>query len=68
MVRDAKGLRDLQEYLASIKDFDDAAFADATGGADRAELMELLDRLTGMLAELDELTTQIRTGPDRMQR
>jgi len=62
--RDADGMRGLQRYLDEIKDFDDAAFTEATGGADRAESMELLDRLNKLLAELDELTAEVRPDVD----
>jgi len=34
-------------------------FAEATGGADRAETMEMLDRLNRLLGELDRLTAQL---------
>ena len=60
--RDAGGMRQLQRYLDEIKDFDDAAFAEATGGADRAELVELLGRLTNLLGELDKLTAELQGG------
>jgi len=56
MRRDSQGMRDLQGYLNEIKHLDDAAFAEATGGADRAETMGLLERLNHVLAELDTLT------------
>ena len=59
MRRDAGGMRQLQQYLDEIKDFDDAAFAEATGGADRTEMMELLGRLTKLLGELDKLTAEL---------
>jgi len=56
---DADGMRQLQQYLDEIKDFDDAAFAEATGGADRTEMIELLGRLTNLLGELDKLTAEL---------
>ena len=59
MRRDADGMRGLQGYLDSIKDLDDDAFAEATGGADRAESMELLESLNKLLSELDQLTSQL---------
>jgi hypothetical protein len=59
MRRDSQGLRDLQRYLNEIKDLDDQAFADATGGADRAETMELLARLDALLAGVDKVTAQL---------
>jgi hypothetical protein len=59
MRRDGQGMRDLQGFLDNIKDLDDAAFAGATDGADRAELMDLLERLNKVLDELDALTTQL---------
>jgi hypothetical protein len=62
MQRDSEGMRQLQQYLDEIKDFDEASFAEATGGADRAEAMELLDRLNRLLGELDTLTAQLDTG------
>lgn len=57
--RDADGIRGLQGYLDEIKDFNDAAFAEATGGADRAETMELLTRLNILLADVDKVTAQL---------
>jgi hypothetical protein len=59
MSRDADGMRQLQQYLDEIKDFDDATFAEATGGADRTEMMELLGRLTKLLDDLDKLTAEL---------
>ncbi|HLB24455.1 MAG TPA: hypothetical protein VJP07_10200 [Dehalococcoidia bacterium] len=59
MRRDSQGMRDLQGFLDSIRDLDDDAFAEATEGADRAELMELLERLNSLLGELDKLTAQL---------
>jgi len=59
MRRDSQGMRDLQQFLEQMKDLDDAAFAEASDGADRAASMELLDRLNGLLAELDKLTSQL---------
>lgn len=59
MRRDADGMRGLQQFLTEIKGLDDAAFAEATGGADRTEVMELFDRLNGLLGELDRLTAQL---------
>jgi hypothetical protein len=59
MRRDADGMRGLQRYLVEIKDLDDAAFAEATEGSDRAELMELLDKLTQLLGELDQVTARL---------
>lgn len=59
MRSDSQGMRDLQHYLDEIKDLDDAPFAEATGGADRAESMQLLERLNGLLAELDRVTAQL---------
>jgi hypothetical protein len=64
MRRDAEGMRGLQGFLDQIKDLDDAAFAEATGGVDRAEAMELLDRLTRLLAETDRLTAELEQHPD----
>jgi hypothetical protein len=59
MQRDAEGMRGLQQFLSEIKDLDDAAFAEATEGADRAETMQLLDQLNHLLGELDQLTAQL---------
>ena len=59
MRRDSQGMRDLQQFLNSLKHLDDAAFAEATGGADRPESDELLARLTSLLAELDKVTAQL---------
>ncbi len=59
MRRDFEGMRQLRDYLHGIKHLDDAAFAETTSGADRAEMSELLDRLNDLLAELDNLTAQI---------
>jgi hypothetical protein len=59
MLRDAEGMRGLQQFLAGIKDLDDAAFAEATDGADRTETMQLLDQLNHLLSELDQLTAQM---------
>ncbi len=59
MRRDSQGMRDLRQYLDEVKDLDDAAFAEATEGSDRAEMMELLAQLNKMLAELDKLTAQL---------
>jgi hypothetical protein len=62
MRRSSAGMRDLQGYLDSIKDLDDKAFAEATGGTDRAEAMVLLDSLNHLLGELDQLTAELRPG------
>ncbi len=59
MRRDSQGMRELQGFLESIKEFDDAAFAEATEGSDRSELMELLERLNHLLGELDKVTAQL---------
>jgi hypothetical protein len=59
MRRDSQGMRDLQQFLDGIKDADDVAFAEATGGADRTDAMELFDRLNRLLAELGKLTAQL---------
>ena len=59
MRRDSRGMRDLQGFLDSIKDLDDAAFAEATDGADRAELMEMLARLTTLLADTDRVIDKL---------
>ena len=59
MRRDSQGMRDLQQFLDSLKHLDDAAFAEATGAADRAESNELLEKLTSLLAELDKVTAQL---------
>ena len=59
MRRDSEGMRGLQQFLTEIKGLDDAAFAEATGGTDRTEAMDLLDRLNGLLGELDRLTAQL---------
>ena len=59
MRRDSRGMRDLQGFLDSIKDLDDAAFAEATDGADRAELMEVLPRLTTLLADTDRVIDKL---------
>jgi hypothetical protein len=60
MRRDSRGLRD---YLREIADFDDRGFAEATGGTDRVELMELLGRLDSLLAGVDDV---IDRGMDKM--
>jgi hypothetical protein len=62
MQRDADGVQQLQQYLDEIKDLDDAAFAEATGGVDRSEMIELLRRLTNTLSELDKLTGELPGG------
>jgi hypothetical protein len=59
MRRDSQGLRDLKRYLDEIKDLDDQAFADATGGADRAETLELLTRLDALIAGVDEVAAKL---------
>ena len=59
MRRDSEGLRGLQQFLDEVKGLDDDAFAQATGVTDRAEAMALLDRLTRLLGELDQLTAQL---------
>lgn len=59
MRRDSEGMRGLQRYLTQIEDLDDAAFAEATGGIDRTEANELLERLDHLLGELDKLTGQL---------
>lgn len=64
MRRSSAGMRDLQGYLDSIKDLDDQAFAEATGGTDRAEAMALLERLNSLLSELDNVTAELRPGVD----
>jgi hypothetical protein len=52
-------MRGLQEYLRGIEHLDDAAFAEATGGADRAEVMDLLEKLDRLLAETDKIIAQL---------
>ncbi len=52
-------MRELQGFLDSINDLDDAAFAEATDGADRAELMELLAKLTTLLADTDKVIDKL---------
>lgn len=64
MRRDAEGMRGLQDFLEQVKDLDDAAFAEATGGVDRAEAMDLLERLRHLLAETDRLTEELEQHPD----
>ena len=59
MRRDSRGMRELRDFLDSIKDYDDDAFADATEGADRAELMDLLEKLTKLLADTDALIDKL---------
>ena len=62
MRRDSQGMRDLQQFLEGLRTTDDATFAEATDGANRAESMLLLDRLNKLLSDLDRLTTEIQTG------
>ena len=59
MRRDSQGMRDLRQYLDEVKDLDDASFAEATEGSDRAEMMALLEQMNHMLAELDKITAQL---------
>jgi hypothetical protein len=59
MRRESRGMRELQGFLDGIKDLDDAAFAEATDGADRAELMELLAKLTTLLADTDKVIDKL---------
>ena len=62
MLRSSAGLRELQAFLSDASKLDDAAFAEATGGTDRAEAMELLERLNTLLSEMDGVIDQIREG------
>ena len=62
--RDSDGLRQLRDYLNTIKEFDDAAFAETTAGADHVEMMDLLHRIEDLLAELDKITSPDRKGAD----
>ena len=64
MRRSSAGMRDLQRYLNEIKDLDDEAFAEATGGTDRIEAMALPERLNSLLSELDNVTAELRPGVD----
>jgi hypothetical protein len=59
MRRDSQGMRDLQRFLDEIEHLDDDAFAAASDGGDRMELMQLRDRLRHLLSELDTLTAQL---------
>lgn len=59
MCRDSQGMRELRQYPDGIKDLDDAAFAEATEGADRVEMMQLLDQLNHLLTKLDKLTAHL---------
>ena len=68
MRRDSRGMRDLQGFLDSIKDYDDAAFAEATDGADRAEMMELLAKLTSLLGETDKLIDKLYEDARQLDR
>lgn len=52
-------MRDLQRYLNEIKDLDDRAFAQATGGTDRTEAMLLVGRLNELLGERDSVLAQL---------
>jgi hypothetical protein len=68
MRRDSRGMRDLRDFLESIKDHDDAAFAEATDGADRAEMTKLLAKLTSVLAETDKLIDKLYEDAKRLDR
>jgi hypothetical protein len=59
MLRSTAGLRELQAFLADASKLDDAQFDEVTGGTDRAEAMELLDRLNTLLSEMDGVIEQI---------
>jgi hypothetical protein len=62
--RDADGVRGLQQYFHQIKDYSDSAFAEATGGTDRAEAMALLAKLTQLIDDLEKLTAELRPDVD----
>ena len=64
MRHSSQGMRDLQQHLNEIKDLEDEAFAEATGGTDRAEAMALLERLNSLLSELDHVTAELRPSVD----
>ncbi len=65
MRADSQGMRDLQQFLASLRHLDDAAFAEVTDGTDRAEALLLLDRLESLLAETDQLIARTESEAQR---